>query len=146
MRQAQPSDASAVSELIHAAYALYVPRLGRDPQPMTDDYAMLIEAGEVWVLDGAAGLDGVLVIQKADASLLIRTVGIAPHRQRQGLGSRLMAEAERLAAEADIRTLRLYTNEVMTGNVELYERLGYAETHRSGPTGKQVIYMTKELT
>jgi GNAT superfamily N-acetyltransferase len=146
MRQAQPSDASAVSELIHAAYALYVPRLGRDPQPMTDDYAALSEAGEVWVLDGSATLDGVLVVQKQTDCLLVRTVGIAPTRQRQGLGSRLMAEAERLAAAAGVRTLRLYTNEVMAGNVEFYQRLGYTETHRTGPKGKQVIYMTKELT
>jgi GNAT superfamily N-acetyltransferase len=146
IRLASFFDERSIVALIDAAYRDYIPKLGRDPQPMTDDYAVLIEAGEVWVLGGAAGLDGVLVIQTADASLLIRTVGIAPHRQRQGLGTRLMGEAERLAKAADICTLRLYTNEVMTGNVELYERLGYTETHRTGPDGKQVIYMTKELT
>jgi GNAT superfamily N-acetyltransferase len=145
IRLASPLEVGLVTVFIDAAYHDYIPRLGREPQPMTDDYTALIAAGEVWVLDGSSALDGVLVVQKNEDYLLVRTVGIAPTRQRQGLGSRLMAEAERLAAEADIRTLRLYTNEVMTGNVELYERLGYAETHRTGPTGKQVIYMTKEL-
>jgi GNAT superfamily N-acetyltransferase len=145
IRRANPSEASLIAALIQAAYRDYAPKLGRDPQPMTDDYAELIDAGDVWVLDDAGNLDGVLVIQLVDSSLLIRTVGIAPHRQRQGLGTRLMAEAECLAVAADIHTLRLYTNEVMTGNVELYARLGYAETHRTGPDGKQVIYMTKEL-
>jgi ribosomal protein S18 acetylase RimI-like enzyme len=145
IRLARLDDAASVSALIRATYSLYVPRLGRDPQPMTDDYAALIEAGEVWVSDGKTALEGVLVVQKTEDYLLIRTIGIAPARQRQGLGTRLMGEAERLAVAADIRTLRLYTNEVMTGNVELYERLGYIETHRTGPEGKQVIYMTKEL-
>jgi GNAT superfamily N-acetyltransferase len=145
MRKAQPSDVPNVSALIRAAYVLYVRRLGRDPQPMTDDYAVLIKASEVWVLDGTTALDGVLVVQKVEDYLLVRTVGIAPDRQRQGLGSLLMGEAEMLARAAGIHTLRLYTNEVMTGNVELYRRLGYIETHRTGPEGKQVIYMTKEL-
>jgi ribosomal protein S18 acetylase RimI-like enzyme len=146
IRLASLFDERSIVALIDAAYRDYIPKLGRDPQPMTDDYAALIEAGEVWVSDGKTALEGVLVVQKAEDQLLVRTVGIAPACQRQGLGSRLMEEVERMAAEADIRTLRLYTNEAMTGNVELYERLGYAETHRSGPTGKQVIYMTKELT
>jgi GNAT superfamily N-acetyltransferase len=145
IRLASLFDERSIVALIDAAYRDYIPKLGRDPQPMTDDYAVLIEAGEVWVLDGSTGLEGVLVIQKQVGCLLIRTVGIAPTCQRQGLGTRLMGEAERLAKAADICTLRLYTNEVMTGNVELYERLGYTETHRAGPDGKQVIYMTKEL-
>jgi GNAT superfamily N-acetyltransferase len=145
IRLASPLETGLIAALIDAAYRDYIPRLGREPQPMTDDYTALIAAGEVWVLDGSSALDGVLVVQRQEDCLLVRTVGIAPACQRQGLGSRLMGEVERMAAEADIRTLRLYTNEVMTGNVELYERLGYAETHRTGPEGKQVIYMTKEL-
>jgi GNAT superfamily N-acetyltransferase len=145
IRLASFFDERSIVALIDAAYRDYIPKLGRDPQPMTDDYAVLIAAGEVWVLDGSSALDGVLVVQRQEDCLLVRTVGIAPTCQRQGLGSRLMGEVERMAAEADIRTLRLYTNEMMTGNVELYERLGYTETHRTGPEGKQVIYMTKEL-
>ena len=145
MRQARPDDVHNLSALIQAAYSLYVPHLGRKPQPMTDDYAALIEANEVWVIEDGSELEGVIVTQTIEDYLLVRTVGITPARQRQGLGTQLMAEAERLARAADIRTLRLYTNEVMAGNVELYERLGYAETHRDGPEGKQVIYMTKAL-
>ncbi len=145
MRQAGSNDVPNVTALIVGAYAKYIPHLGRSPQPMGDDYAALIEASEVWVLDGDAALDGVLVVQKQEDCPLVRTVGIEPARQRLGLGRFLMAEAERMATEAGIQTLRLYTNEVMTGNVELYQRLGYVETHRTGPEGKQVIYMTKEL-
>jgi ribosomal protein S18 acetylase RimI-like enzyme len=145
IRLASPLEVGLITVFIDAAYRDYIPRLGREPQPMTDDYTALIAAGEVWVLDGSSALDGVLVVQMQEDYLLIRTVGIAPTCQRQGLGTRLMGEAERLAKAADICTLRLYTNEVITGNVELYERLGYTETHRTGSEGKHVIYMTKEL-
>jgi ribosomal protein S18 acetylase RimI-like enzyme len=76
---------------------------------------------------------------------LVRTVGIATGWQRQGLGTKLLNEAEKICRASDIATMRLYTNEVMAGNVELYQRLGYCETYRVGPEGKQVIYMMKEL-
>ena len=32
-------------DLVRAAYAIYIPRLGRKPAPMQDDYAARIEAG-----------------------------------------------------------------------------------------------------
>ena len=145
MRLAQSEDVARVVALIDNAYAHYVPRLGRNPQPMTDDYEAMIASSQVWVLDGDVALDGILVVQTDEDYLLVRTIAVAPSRQRQGLGTQLLHEAEHLAVSADRSTLRLYTNEVMTGNVELYERLGYIETHRSGPKGKQVVYMMKEL-
>ena len=146
IRPAQPEDAEPVIALIHAAYRGYVPRLGRDPQPMTDDYAALIAAGEVFVLETEATLAGVLVVQEPESNtMLVRTVGVAPGRQQRGLGTQLMAYAERLADERDLSRVRLYTNEVMEGTARLYARLGYVETSRDGPAGKQVIYMAKEV-
>jgi ribosomal protein S18 acetylase RimI-like enzyme len=145
IRRAKSEDILDITVLIEAAYGHYVTRLGRNPQPMDDDYAALIDAGEVWVSEGEVSLNGVLVCQKVEDYLLVRTVGVSPEIQRRGLGSELMMEAKALAKIAGTSMLRLYTNEVMTGNVDLYERLGYSETHRAGPEGKRVVYMKKEL-
>ena len=146
IRQAQPADAEAVTTLIGAAYGGYVTFLGRNPQPMDDDYAALIAAEQVFVLEDGDELLGVLVVQQPDDfELLVRTVGIAPAHQGKGLGTRLMAYAEQVASDRDISRLRLYTNEVMDGTARLYTRLGYAETRREGPEGRQVIYMAKEV-
>ncbi len=145
IRLAIPSDVTEITALIDAAYSGYAPLLQRNPQPMDDDYSVLIAAGEVTVRCEEGQILGVLVCQQREDHLLVRTVGIRPDRQRLGLGSELMRYAETIAAEHGWRVLRLYTNEVMTGNVELYQRLGYSETHRTGPDGRQVIYMLKEL-
>jgi GNAT superfamily N-acetyltransferase len=145
IRPALPSDAADVGALIIAAYQGYVARLGKNPQPMDDDYTLLIADGQVWVMESDGELAGVLVCQKAEDHLLIRTVGITPERQRTGFGSSMMKHAEQIAKDSGVSVLRLYTNETMTGNAELYARLGYHETHRKGPEGKQVIYMTKVL-
>ncbi len=146
IRLADLSELDGITALINDAFQGYTARLGRKPQPLTDDYAALVAASEVWILQEDITLIGVLVVQKVGKTLLVRTVAITPHRQRQGLGKQLMAEAERLAQTDNITKLHLYTNEVMTGNIELYKHLGYTETHRTGPEGKQVIYMKKELT
>ncbi len=146
IRSALFADAERVVGLIRAAYEGYVPTLGRNPQPMDDDYAALIAKGQVSLLEDGDRIVGVLVVQPEECgNMLIRTIGIAPDFQNRGLGTQLMAHAEAIA-EADDRTrLRLYTNEVMTGTARLYARLGYRETHRTGPEGRQVIYMAKEV-
>lgn len=145
IRLATKDDAADVTALIVAAYGHYVQRLGRNPQPMTDDYLAFIEAGDVHVVDMDCQIVGALVTQLQPDGLLVRTVAVDPARQRQGLGVELLAFAETIASEKTKNRLRLYTNEVMDGTVNLYSRLGYWETHREGSTGKQVIFMEKEV-
>jgi GNAT superfamily N-acetyltransferase len=145
IRPATSGDVSSIGTLIDAAYGGYVAALGRHPQPMDDDYALLVGRGEVTVLDVGNSLAGILVLQPVDNALLVRTVAIAPGYQRSGLGMMLMAHAEAQATASGKSTLRLYTNEVMAGNVDFYQRLGYSETHRAGPDGRQVVYMMKVL-
>ncbi len=145
IRPARPDEALDVSALITGAYQDFVALLGRNPQPMDDDYSLLIAAQQVTVLEQHGKLVGVLVCSMSDDHLLIRTVGIATERQGAGFGTRLIDFAEKLAKENAINVLRLYTNEVMTGNVEFYQRLGFSESDRKGPAGNQVIYMMKVL-
>ena len=70
-RPAQPQDVEAVTALIHVAYRGYVPLLGRDPQPLTDDYAALIAAGEVFALEMEGMLAGVLVVQEPEWGVML---------------------------------------------------------------------------
>ena len=141
IRQCNAAEVAPVCTLIEAAYRDYVALLGRNPQPLDDDYAALINAGEVFVLERDGRIDGALVLQQVEDHLLVRTVAVDPSSQRQGLGTLMMEYAEIHARDRGIATLRLYTNEVMAGNVELYSRLGYSETHRTGPVGRQIVHM-----
>ena len=50
MRRASPNDADIVAALTDAAYATYISRLGRKPQPMTADYRHLATDHPVWLL------------------------------------------------------------------------------------------------
>lgn len=145
LRPARPGDAPAVTSLVRAAYARWVPRLGREPAPMTADDPGLIAAGAVSLLEEAGRLLGVLVlIPEADA-LLIQNVAIAPDAQGRGLGGLLLAEAERVAREIGRRRVRLHTNAAMTENIGFYARRGFVETRRATEHGLHRVYMEKPL-
>jgi ribosomal protein S18 acetylase RimI-like enzyme len=142
---AAAGDARAVTECVRAAYAGYVPRIGREPAPMTADYGGLIDAGEVWVARAAGGICGVLVLRPQPPALLVENVAVAPGHQGQGLGRRLMTFAEEHARAEGLGEVVLYTNERMTENLRFYPALGFTETGRGVQDGFARVFYRKAL-
>ena len=125
LRRAVASDAPAIRALTREAYAKWVPLIGREPKPMTADYAEAVRRHRIDLLH----LDGVLAalietIAESD-HLLIENVAVSPAFQGRGLGRKLMAHAEQIAASAGHGETRLYTNKLFAENIELYRKLGY---------------------
>lgn len=144
-RLAEPSEASALRDLVRAAYAHYVPRLGREPMPMTDDYAARISAGQAWALDEEGRLIGALVLEDTPDGLLIDNIAVAEAARGAGHGRGLMGFAEAEARRRGHARVWLYTNEKMTENIALYTRLGYRETHREVQAGFSRVFMEKPV-
>ena len=145
LRIATADDRPAVEAIVEAAYKHYVARIGRKPGPMLDDYGALIEAGRVHVMENDGTPKGVLVlIPEADA-MLLDNIAVDPSAQGAGLGREMMIFAEVAARNAGYKAIRLYTNAMMTGNIALYTRAGYVETHRGVEKGLHRVYMTKQL-
>ncbi|NRQ33253.1 GNAT family N-acetyltransferase [Nonomuraea sp. NN258] len=114
------------------------------PMPMEADYAALIAAGHVHVMDG---LEGLIVLVPEDGVLLVDNVAVRPELHGKGLGRGLLAYAEQEARRLGLPALRLYTNVRMTSNIALYTALGYVETGREELTGgRAAVLMRKELT
>lgn len=146
MRLAIPGEADAVRTLVRAAYAHYVPRLGREPGPMRDDYARRITENQVWVLEEQCELVGVVVLAESPESFLLQNIAVAPIAQGRGYGRRLMAFAEDQARQRGYAELRLYTNVLMVENIALYQHLGFRETGRLHESGFDRVYMAKPLS
>jgi GNAT superfamily N-acetyltransferase len=144
-RPATGGDLSAVEEIVEAAYGKYVPRLGRKPVPMLDDYRILIEAGHVHVVEHDGAVMGVVVLIPEEDALLLDNVAVAPAAQGLGLGRTMLEFAERSAIGRGYRRIRLFTNEAMGENIALYFRNGYFETHRAEEKGVRRVYMAKVL-
>lgn len=149
IRPARPEEAAALRALARAAYARWVPVIGREPAPMADDYAARVAAGQAFVLEAAAPdgrILGFAVLEDApDGVLLLDNVAIAPQEQGKGLGRVLIAFAEAEARRRGQRRLRLYTHVAMEANIRLYERLGFIETHRAMQGAFCRVYMEKRL-
>ena len=145
IRFAYPEDLAAVEALVQAAYTLYIPLVGQKPGPMSDDYSALIKKGCVHVLSSENRLAGLLVLVPEDGAMLLDNVAVHPDMQGRGYGRALIAFAERISFERGFKAIRLYTNEAMIENIRLYERLGFAETHRAQEKGFRRVYMTKPL-
>jgi ribosomal protein S18 acetylase RimI-like enzyme len=150
MRQAGPADAPVLRALTRQAYAKWVPVTGREPLPMRVDYDeavlshrfdLLYEADVLAALiETAAEPDHLL-----PGHLLIVNIAVAPAFQGRGLGRRLMAHAEQLAAAGGFAEIRLYTNKLMAENIALYTRLGY-RIDREQPLGTSVqVHMSKPV-
>lgn len=142
---ARGSELARVVEVVRAAYALYIPRIGREPAPMRADYAAIIEQGRVHALHLDRVIVGVLVLERHEDHLLVENVAVDPGHQGRGIGSRLLAHAEEVARKAGLGELRLYTNARMTENLDYYPKHGYRRTGRAVEGGFDRVHFTKSL-
>ena len=145
LRRAIPEDAPAIRDLVRAAYAKWVPVVGREPLPMKADYERAVREHRVDILDCDGRMVGLIETMLRDDHLWIENVAVAPDNQGRGLGRRLLAHAEREAASAGRRELRLLTNAAFAANVTLYTALGYRIDRRETFMGGITVYMSKRI-
>ena len=114
-----------------AAYnPVYEPIIGASPKPAHEDYSPRIEQGEVWILETNLGAVGTLVLERHADHVLVYSIAVLPEHQRQGHARRLLRFAEDYACNEGYLEIRLYTNDQMTRNLNLYRSCGYVETRR----------------
>lgn len=145
LRLAQAADLARIQTITNAAYTKYLPRLGRQPQPMTADYLPMLAAQQIWLAEQDGIAVGLIVLQPATDHLLIYSVAVAPAHQGTGVGRQLLLWAEQEAVRQGYPVVQLYTNEKMTENIALYGRIGYQEVKRVLVNSYQVVYMEKTL-
>jgi ribosomal protein S18 acetylase RimI-like enzyme len=146
IRRATDADVPAITGIVDAAYAPYVPRMGRKPAPMLDDHAARVRGGEAWVLEVDGTVAGVLVLIEAPDHLMLDNVAVDPAHRGAGLGRALLQFTEAEALRRGHAEVRLYTNVKMTENIALYARIGYRETGRATQAGFERVFMAKRVT
>jgi ribosomal protein S18 acetylase RimI-like enzyme len=144
IRPARLTDADWARALVRRAYALYVPRMGKEPAPMLADYGALIDAGEVHVLEDGGAPVGLIVLRPDEDTLFIENIAVDPAIQRKGHGRALLAFAEAEARRLGLKALRLYTNAAMTENLTYYPALGFRETERREEDGYSRVFFEKQ--
>lgn len=145
IRAATAADVPVIVQIVEQAYRHYIPRIGKPPGPMLDDYDARVSEGVVWVIGERPSIAGIIVLLPRPEYLLLDNIAVAPARQGSGLGRRLLAFAEAEAVRRGYREIRLYTHQTMTENQRLYAAIGYEETGRGTEAGYERVFMRKRL-
>jgi ribosomal protein S18 acetylase RimI-like enzyme len=145
IRSAAADDVARIGAIAHAAYALYVPRIGREPAPMVADFEAEIAANRVVVIEAAGSVRGYMIAWPEPDAYFIDNIAIDPESQGNGLGRRLIDHAVAEAEKLKLPALRLYTNVLMTENLSMYAHIGFVETHRVVEKGFHRVYMRWNL-
>jgi ribosomal protein S18 acetylase RimI-like enzyme len=141
IRKATAQDIARIGAIARAAYAKYVPRIGREPAPMVADFAAEVAAGHVVVVGTAGAVEGYIIAWPETDAYFIDNIAIDPARQGEGLGRQLMDHAVGEARRRRLPAIRLYTNAAMTENLSMYAHMGFVETHRAIEKGFNRVYM-----
>lgn len=151
LRPAEPHDAFEIRSLVRAAYARWIPVIGREPLPMQVDYdAAMLEHDFVLAIaatdtSGTPQSLGVIETQRRADHLWIENVAVAPQAQGRGIGRLLLADAERRAREAGLPELRLLTNAAFEANIRLYRLLGYSVDREEPFMNGVTSYLSKPV-
>ena len=146
LRRATAADAPRMQRVAEEAYSTYLPRMGgQRPGPMDTDYLAAVTDTEAWVAEADGDLVGFLILAAEDDGMLLEGVAVHPAHQGRGLGRALLVLAEQRAVATGHARIRLYTHESMVENQRLYERIGYAETHRATEHAFTRVFYEKSL-
>lgn len=150
IRSIRPDDAGEVLTLQRAAFVQEALIYGTpDLPPLTqtlDELRAELERNLGLVALDATRVVGAVRARLDGSLLLIGRLVIAPDRQGEGIGSRLLTAVEEAGRDAGATTAELFTGSLSTANLRLYEREGYAESTRvPGDDGIEQVFLRKPL-
>ena len=140
------SDVDAVRDLTREAYSKWISLIGREPLPMTVDFRAALQSHRFDLLYRGEDLVALIETIRCSDHLYVENLAVSPRYQKQGLGRRLLFNAEGVAREAGFNAIRLMTNETFTGNVKFYLSGGYKIEGREPIAGGVRVDMLKVIT
>ncbi|KQU93460.1 GNAT family N-acetyltransferase [Devosia sp. Root105] len=145
IRIAEPHEAGAIAAIVVAAYAKWVPLIGREPMPMRVDYEKAVREHRFDLAVEGETILGLIETVPHPDHLWIDNVAVAPAAQGRGIGRMLLASTEQRAIAAGHPELRLVTNGAFESNIALYTRIGFVVDRIEDFLNGKAVYMRKPL-
>ena len=149
VRRAEPADAGDIGRLLHDFNTEYgEPTPG--PAAVADRVRKLIAQGDVVVLIGGGGPDGLAVLRFRPSLYIdalecyLAELYVAPEKRGHGLGRALMESAIEAARREGAHYMDLGTSEDDVAARALYESLGFTN-REGGPDGPLSYFYEREL-
>ncbi|MGH6892371.1 MAG: GNAT family N-acetyltransferase [Dongiaceae bacterium] len=144
-RRTRAEDFETIRTLAHAAYAKWVPVIGRPPKPMTADYDRAIREHVIELASVNQEVVGMIELIPAADHLLLENIAVASAYQGEGIGRKLMARVEEIAAAHGLPLVRLYTNKAFTANIDFYRSLGYTIEREEPFNDGHLVHFAKSV-
>ena len=84
LRRAELDDEDSIANCARMAYQKYVGRIGREPAPMTADFASQISDGMVFVLADESSLLGFVAFYDDEKSVFLENIAVDPAHHGKG--------------------------------------------------------------
>lgn len=145
LRRAGAGDHDGLVGVQRRAYARNRELLGLEPLPLLADYHAVLAEKEVWVLDGARGIEAALVLEPRPDDLLIESIATDPSCQGRGIGGALLSAAVERGRALGYKTIRLYTGSTLMHLIDWYGRHGFAVERTEALSDRSITHMVKTL-
>ena len=145
IRPAVPRDAPGIASCVCEAYVHYIERIGKQPGPMLEDYALVIAESMVHVVEQVERIVGAIVLKTTEEGFYVDNVAVRPSARGTGVGRSLLEFAEAEAQRRGHLSIYLATHELMVENRALYARIGYVEYDRRVVNGYPRVFFRKSF-
>jgi ribosomal protein S18 acetylase RimI-like enzyme len=149
VRRAEIGDAPRIAQLLHDFNREYDDPTP-DPPELAERIVELLSAGELTILLGGSGPDGLAVLRFRPAiwtralECYLAELYVVPERRGEGLGRALMEAAIELARREGADRMDLGTSEDDVAARALYESLGFIN-RESGPDGPISYFYERDM-
>ncbi|WP_420393586.1 GNAT family N-acetyltransferase [Acuticoccus sp.] len=145
-RRASGDDAVLVRPIIADAFAGRAAEIGRAPEPLSLDADEAVGDGRVILAEAAGRPIGCAVLRRCGGGTVeLEVLAVVRDAQGTGVGSALLARAEREARRQGAHRMTLYTSARLPANLAFYAAHGYHETHRTGMSAVERVHLAKAL-
>lgn len=127
LREAKASDVPEIVSLINRAFAVesfFKSGDRTDPETVRKD----MKDGQFLLLYEGDALVGCIYVKIAEDRAYLGTLSVDPARQKAGLGSRMMGEAEAYARAKGCKVLDIRIVNLRTELPPIYRKFGFVET------------------
>lgn len=143
IRKADLNDLEQVRSCVRTAYAKYIPRIGKEPAPMSANFACEIAEQQIFLATFDQQVVGCVSFYPRRDHMFLRSLAVRPECTGNGIGKKLVRYVEDSARRESYRAIELYTNEAMIENLAMYPKWGYVEIDRKEEDGFRRVYFRK---
>jgi N-acetylglutamate synthase-like GNAT family acetyltransferase len=131
IRRANPSDASAISDVLHKAFTEFKPLYTAGGFAATalntEEVLARMAEGPVWVALSKTEIVGTVAAIMKGESLYVRGMAVLPEARGSGTGRGLIEAVERFARDSNCPRLFLSTTPFLSAAIRLYASHGFSQ-------------------